>query len=272
MLSWGDARHVGGTRHAADARSDPRWPRAQDDRRPRHRDAPFVRRRVRRLARGHACRAPTCRRRLAVRLRVADLESGVPLHRPPDRNGLRLIIAGSACGPISGAAVRTGPGLVLGLERGGSCRGVAFYIAPDAVEEELAIVWRREMLSGAYVPRWVDVHTALGTIRAITSDQPRARALRPVSAGRPGRRGDRRGGGLPRALRRLPDQHGRPPGPARHPRPPARTPAHQVLERSSSPDRIGIIRSGLHQVFRPTPNGYDRMVQATGLGRGHPSR
>ena len=60
------------------------------------------------------------------------------------------------------------PGLVLGLERGGSCRGVAFHIASDAVEEELAIVWRREMLSGAYVPRWVDVHSALGDIRAIT--------------------------------------------------------------------------------------------------------
>jgi cation transport protein ChaC len=60
------------------------------------------------------------------------------------------------------------PGLVLGLERGGSCRGVAFHIAPEAVEEELAIVWRREMLSGAYLPRWVDVHTALGDIRAIT--------------------------------------------------------------------------------------------------------
>jgi cation transport protein ChaC len=60
------------------------------------------------------------------------------------------------------------PGLVLGLERGGSCRGVAFHIAADAVEEELAIVWRREMLSGAYVPRWVDVHTRLGVVRAIT--------------------------------------------------------------------------------------------------------
>jgi cation transport protein ChaC len=60
------------------------------------------------------------------------------------------------------------PGLVLGLERGGSCRGAAFHIAPDAVEEELAIVWRREMISGAYVPRWVQVHTARGAIRAIT--------------------------------------------------------------------------------------------------------
>ena len=60
------------------------------------------------------------------------------------------------------------PGLVLGLERGGSCRGAVFHIAADAVEEELAIVWRREMISGAYVPRWVDVHTPLGAVRAIT--------------------------------------------------------------------------------------------------------
>ena len=60
------------------------------------------------------------------------------------------------------------PGLVLGLERGGSCCGAVFRIAPAAVEEELAIVWRREMISGAYVPRWVDVRTRLGTVRAIT--------------------------------------------------------------------------------------------------------
>jgi len=60
------------------------------------------------------------------------------------------------------------PGLVLGLERGGSCRGVAFHIAPGAIDSELEIVWRREMLSGAYVPRWVPVRTAQGPVRAIT--------------------------------------------------------------------------------------------------------
>jgi cation transport protein ChaC len=59
------------------------------------------------------------------------------------------------------------PGLVLGLERGGCCQGVAFHIAPGSVEEELEIVWRREMLSGAYLPRWVDVQTAAGKVRAI---------------------------------------------------------------------------------------------------------
>jgi cation transport protein ChaC len=60
------------------------------------------------------------------------------------------------------------PGLVLGLERGGSCRGVAYHIAQGAVLEELDIIWRREMLSDAYVPRWVDVRTPMATVRAIT--------------------------------------------------------------------------------------------------------
>ena len=74
------------------------------------------------------------------------------------------------------------PGLVLGLERGGSCQGVAFHIAPDAALEELMIVWRREMLSGAYLPRWVEVHTAVGRLPAITfvinpSHERYARAL-----------------------------------------------------------------------------------------------
>jgi glutathione-specific gamma-glutamylcyclotransferase len=59
------------------------------------------------------------------------------------------------------------PGLVLGLERGGSCQGVAFRIEPDAALEELMIVWRREMLSGAYLPRWVGVRTARGRLPAI---------------------------------------------------------------------------------------------------------
>jgi glutathione-specific gamma-glutamylcyclotransferase len=74
------------------------------------------------------------------------------------------------------------PGLVLGLERGGSCQGVAFHIAPDAALEELMIVWRREMLSGAYLPRWVEVHTAVGRLPAIAfvidpSHERYARAL-----------------------------------------------------------------------------------------------
>lgn len=54
------------------------------------------------------------------------------------------------------------PGLVLGLDEGGDCAGVAFRIADDLVERELAVLWRREMLSGAYIPLWLDVHDTDG--------------------------------------------------------------------------------------------------------------
>jgi len=50
------------------------------------------------------------------------------------------------------------PGLVLGLDRGGACRGVAFRIAEAEAKSELELVWRREMVTGAYVPRWVRLH------------------------------------------------------------------------------------------------------------------
>ena len=60
------------------------------------------------------------------------------------------------------------PGLTLGLERGGSCHGIALRIARDAVDEETTILWRREMLSGAYIPRWVNVRAEAGDVPAIT--------------------------------------------------------------------------------------------------------
>jgi len=59
------------------------------------------------------------------------------------------------------------PGLMLGLEAGGSCRGVVYRIAADAVASELEIVWLREMLSRAYRPRWVSAQTPAGAVRAI---------------------------------------------------------------------------------------------------------
>ncbi|MQR01984.1 gamma-glutamylcyclotransferase [Glaciimonas soli] len=47
------------------------------------------------------------------------------------------------------------PGLVLGLDRGGSCCGIAFRIPAASLETELPMLWRREMLTGAYLPRWL---------------------------------------------------------------------------------------------------------------------
>jgi cation transport protein ChaC len=44
------------------------------------------------------------------------------------------------------------PGLVLGLDRGGSCSGMAFRIAADKAAEVTEYLWHREMISGVYKP------------------------------------------------------------------------------------------------------------------------
>ncbi len=54
------------------------------------------------------------------------------------------------------------PGLVLGLDRGGSCLGVAFKLNPKNATAELDLLWRREMITLAYHPRWVRLHTDRG--------------------------------------------------------------------------------------------------------------
>ena len=59
------------------------------------------------------------------------------------------------------------PGLMLGLDTGGSCRGVLYTIAAAEIGSELEIVWRREMVTGAYRPAWVRARTAAGPRRAI---------------------------------------------------------------------------------------------------------
>ena len=59
------------------------------------------------------------------------------------------------------------PGLVLGLERGGACRGVALRVARHHAHDELRLVWRREMLSGGYRPTWIRACTPQGVVAAI---------------------------------------------------------------------------------------------------------
>ena len=54
------------------------------------------------------------------------------------------------------------PGLTLGLESGGSCRGILFRVAGDIAKDELDFVWNREMISQAYAPRLMNAHTDNG--------------------------------------------------------------------------------------------------------------
>lgn len=49
------------------------------------------------------------------------------------------------------------PGLMLGLVPGGACVGVALRIERALAETEFDILFRREMVSGSYDPRWVSV-------------------------------------------------------------------------------------------------------------------
>jgi len=61
------------------------------------------------------------------------------------------------------------PGLVLGLDRGGSCRGIAFRIAACDAASVMAYLWEREMSGDGYEMREVTIDNAeAGTIRAQT--------------------------------------------------------------------------------------------------------
>lgn len=60
------------------------------------------------------------------------------------------------------------PGLMLALERGGSCRGVVYRVERDRAAHEMRSVFLRELMGGAYHPRWVNVHCGDETVRAIT--------------------------------------------------------------------------------------------------------
>jgi cation transport protein ChaC len=60
------------------------------------------------------------------------------------------------------------PGLMLGLVPGGSCRGAALQITGPDLEHELHLIWRRELITGVYQPRWVRLATDDGELDAVT--------------------------------------------------------------------------------------------------------
>lgn len=66
-----------------------------------------------------------------------------------------------------GRGTRHNPGLVLGLDHGGVCTGLALRISAVHAAEELALLWRREMVTGAYSPTWVRARTPSGAVQAI---------------------------------------------------------------------------------------------------------
>ena len=59
------------------------------------------------------------------------------------------------------------PGLVFGLDRGGSCRGMTFRVPAANVPTVFEALWRREMSTGAYHPRWLRCETEKGPVTAL---------------------------------------------------------------------------------------------------------
>jgi cation transport protein ChaC len=65
---------------------------------------------------------------------------------------------------------REQPGLMLALDRGGQCNGVVFRLPDDAIKANMDQLIRREMsmVPSAFPPRWIDVATPDGPLRALT--------------------------------------------------------------------------------------------------------
>lgn len=63
---------------------------------------------------------------------------------------------------------RENPGLVLGLDNGGSCRGVAYRVSAADATATVEYLIRREMVTRVYMPRWVKARIGSQVIRAHT--------------------------------------------------------------------------------------------------------
>jgi len=59
------------------------------------------------------------------------------------------------------------PGLVLGLDAGGTCQGVVYRIAGIHVPHTLDALWQREMPAAAYLPKWLSCQTPQGKVEAL---------------------------------------------------------------------------------------------------------
>lgn len=59
------------------------------------------------------------------------------------------------------------PGLVLGLDRGGACRGIAFRVARRDVNSTLQMLWAREMRRHGYQARLVRARLLDRQVRAL---------------------------------------------------------------------------------------------------------
>ena len=59
------------------------------------------------------------------------------------------------------------PGLMLAIDKGGRCEGLAFRVESEKLEHETFVLFRREMLAPVYRPIWLNLDTVAGPIEAL---------------------------------------------------------------------------------------------------------
>ena len=75
-----------------------------------------------------------------------------------------------------GRGGRDRPALTLALAPGGACHGVALQVPPRNLRRELLLLWRREMVTNVYVPRWVRMRCVDGVRHGVAFVVNRAHA------------------------------------------------------------------------------------------------
>lgn len=60
------------------------------------------------------------------------------------------------------------PGLVFAMLSGGSCQGMVFRIPRHEGHAALERLWKREMPTGVYDPKWLDCRTEQGPVKALS--------------------------------------------------------------------------------------------------------
>lgn len=62
----------------------------------------------------------------------------------------------------AGRGTASRPGRMLALKTGGRTKGLAFRLPEEGLKEELTLVWKREMITGCYLPTWCSLQLADG--------------------------------------------------------------------------------------------------------------
>lgn len=57
----------------------------------------------------------------------------------------------------AGRGTASQPGRMLALKEGGQTTGLAFRLPEATLHEELELLWKREMLTGCYIPTWTEL-------------------------------------------------------------------------------------------------------------------